>query len=99
MEIAYLRKFVIVQWDYEAFPFLNAHWPEYAWIASNTMTIGWLSSVEIFLHVEINKSPSDLQCSDLFCVIVTGEAFLKLISLQSVSWLFMCEKRDLKESD
>jgi S-adenosylmethionine/arginine decarboxylase-like enzyme len=47
----------------------------------------------------MNKSPSDLQCSDLYYVIVTGEAFLKLISLQSVSQLLMCQKRDERESD
>jgi hypothetical protein len=47
----------------------------------------------------MNKSPSDLHCSDLYCVIVTGEAFLKLISLQSVSQLLMCQKRDERESD
>jgi hypothetical protein len=47
----------------------------------------------------MNKSPSDLQCFDLYGVIVTGEAFLKLISLQSVSQLLMCQKRDKRESD
>jgi hypothetical protein len=47
----------------------------------------------------MNKSPSDLQCSDLYCVIVTREAFLKFISLQIVSQLLMCEKSDKRESD
>ncbi len=47
----------------------------------------------------MNKSPSDLQCSDLYCVIVTREAFLKLISLQIVSHLNMCQKSDKMESD
>jgi hypothetical protein len=32
-------------------------------------------------------------------VIVTGEAFLKLISFQRVSQLLMCPKRDERESD
>jgi hypothetical protein len=43
----------------------------------------WLAKLswDISLQVEINKSPSDLQCTDLYCVIVTGEAFLKLYLL------------------
>jgi hypothetical protein len=32
-------------------------------------------------------------------MIVTGEAFLKLISLQIVSQLLMCEKKDKRETD
>jgi hypothetical protein len=32
-------------------------------------------------------------------MIDTGEAFLKLISLQSVSQLLMCQRRDDRESD
>jgi hypothetical protein len=47
----------------------------------------------------MNKSPSDLQFSDLYGVIVTREAFLKLISLQSVAQLLMGQKRDERESD
>jgi hypothetical protein len=32
-------------------------------------------------------------------VIVTGEPFLKLFSLQIVSQLLMCEKKDKRETD
>ncbi len=67
-----------------------------AWICLNRKRHHdhWLAKLnwDISLHVEINKSPSDLQCSDLYCVIVTGEAFLKLISSQSVSRLFMSKE-------
>jgi len=49
--------------------------------------------------VDKNKSPSDLQCSDLYCLIDTGEAFIKLISFQIVSQLLMCQKKDKRETD
>ncbi len=47
----------------------------------------------------MNKSPFDLECSDLYYVIVAGEPFLKLIFSQIVSRLLMCQKKDKRETD